>query len=112
MSGPVSSMVSVNRVWDMEDGHDILAVVGSNELVAERGAGASSQACGAPSRNRSDQILDQIFASERFREWERSIAETAKRDAEKRKARPIERAPDRLINMEARREHGTYRGKS
>jgi hypothetical protein len=67
-------------------------------------------------RNRSQQILDEIFASEQFLEMERGWAEQAKREAARRREpkRPLLTAgissrPD--INMADLREHGTYRGK-
>lgn len=68
-------------------------------------------------RNRSQQILDEIFASEQFLEIERGWAEQAKRQAARRRApkRPLltegisSGRPD--INMADLREHGTYRGK-
>lgn len=91
--------------------HSYVGTISEHDAAAEGRAAAGTQARNAPGRNRSQQTLDDIFASDSFRELERQWAETAKRDAEKRRARPIERAPYRMIDMNARREFGTYRGK-
>jgi hypothetical protein len=66
-------------------------------------------------RNRSQQILDEIFASEEFLEIERGWAEQAKRDAERKATTRAARFSDGFsrpdINISDRREHGTYWGK-
>ena len=95
----------------MDHDRAILGTVSADDLAAEGRTGTGSEVGSPKSRNRSDQILDSIFASERFREWVRSVAEHDAQLRERRGSRPTERAPDRMINMEARRELGTYRGK-
>lgn len=62
-------------------------------------------------RNRHEQVLAKIFASERFKAWTRDIAERAQRERERRSAIKPTHHDRPYCNVAESREHGTYWGK-
>jgi len=102
------------RVADMVAGRSCSGLSRSDERSAEKSDGYDRVANGVrpPYRNRAQQSLDAIFASDSFKNWQSRLAEQGKRDAEKHASRRSEPSNSyRMIDMQARRELGTYRGR-
>lgn len=115
-NGSASELASghpVSRIHGCKGRGEILGHTDGTLAPGAQGVHVGPEVRTAPKvRNRAQRSLDAIFASESFQDWQRRLGETAKRDAEKRAARRSEPSNSyRMVNVEARREFGTYRGK-